>query len=117
MADYPLERHPQLLFGYPDDHRLTQIRGLLTRRISGQPFAVLLLDEFQKAHSKVHDRCLQLIDEGAFINGAGETLSGRSMIIFMTSNTGRSVDSKSGKHGVGLEPPAGAYKVGPLIAL
>jgi ATP-dependent Clp protease ATP-binding subunit ClpA len=67
MADYPLERYAQLLFGDPDDHRPAQIRGLLTRRISGQPFAVLLLDEFEKMHPKVHDRFLQLIDEGAFI--------------------------------------------------
>jgi MoxR-like ATPase len=91
MADYPLERHAQLLFGDPDDHRPAQIRGLLTRRISGQPFAVLLLDEFEKAHTKVHDRFLQLIDEGAFINGAAETVSCRSMIIIMTSNTGAEV--------------------------
>ena len=91
MADYPLERHAQLLFGDPDDHRPTQVRGLLTRRISGQPFAVLLLDEFEKAHPKVHDRFLQLIDEGAFINGAGETISCRSMIIIMTSNAGAEV--------------------------
>jgi ATP-dependent Clp protease ATP-binding subunit ClpC len=91
MADYPLERHSQLLFGDPDDDRPAQIRGLLTRRISGQPFAVLLLDEFEKSHPKVHDRFLQLIDEGAFINGAGETVSCRSMIIIMTSNTGAEV--------------------------
>jgi MoxR-like ATPase len=91
MADYPLERDAQLLFGDPDDHRQAQIRGLLTRRISGQPFAVLLLDEFEKAHPKVHDRFLQLIDEGAFINGAGETVSCRSMIIIMTSNAGAEV--------------------------
>jgi DNA polymerase III delta prime subunit len=91
MADYPLENHAQSLFGDPDDHRPAQIRGLLTRRISGQPFAVLLLDEFEKAHPKVHDRFLQLIDEGAFINGAAETVSCRSMIIIMTSNTGAEV--------------------------
>jgi ATP-dependent Clp protease ATP-binding subunit ClpA len=91
MADYPQERHAQSLFGDPDDHRPAQIRGLLTRRISGQPFAVLLLDEFEKAHPKVHDRFLQLIDEGAFINGAAETVSCRSMIIIMTSNTGAEV--------------------------
>ena len=91
MADYPLESHAQSLFGDPDDHRPAQIRGLLTRRISGQPFAVLLLDEFEKAHPKVHDRFLQLIDEGSFINGAAETVSCRSMIIIMTSNTGAEV--------------------------
>ena len=91
MADYPLESDAQSLFGDPDDHRPAQIRGLLTRRISGQSFAVLLLDEFEKAHPKVHERFLQLIDEGSFINGAAETVSCRSMIIIMTYNTGAEV--------------------------
>jgi len=91
MADYPQERHAQVLFGDPDDHRAAQLRGLLTLRVTGQPFAVLLLDEFEKAHAKVHDRFLQLIDEGAFINGAGEIVSCRSMIVIMTSNTGADV--------------------------
>ena len=91
MVDYPEKEHAQVLFGDPEDHRPAQVRGLLTLRITGQPFAVLLLDEFEKAHPKVHDRFLQLIDEGAFINGAGENISCRSMIIIITSNTGAEV--------------------------
>jgi ATP-dependent Clp protease ATP-binding subunit ClpA len=57
----------------------------------GRPFGVLLLDEFEKAHAKVHDRFLQLIDEGSFINGMGETISCRSMIIIATTNCGAEV--------------------------
>ena len=91
MVDYPEKEHAKVLFGDPEDHRPSQIRGLLTLRITGQPFAVLLLDEFEKAHPKVHDRFLQLIDEGAFINGAGENVSCRSMILIITSNTGAQV--------------------------
>lgn len=45
-------------------------------------------DEFEKASAKVHDRFLQLFDEGSFINGAGESISCRSFIIIATSNAG-----------------------------
>jgi ATP-dependent Clp protease ATP-binding subunit ClpC len=61
---------------------------VLTQRIAGHPFAVLLLDEFEKAHEKVADRFLQLFDEGAFINGHGETVACRSLILIATSNVG-----------------------------
>lgn len=88
MADYPKETDPLTLFGNPDAHRLVAQRGVLTQRIFGHPFAVLLLDEFEKCASTVHDRFLQLFDEGQFINGAGETVSCRSLILIATSNVG-----------------------------
>jgi len=91
MADHQNERSPLLLFGDPDGYGNAQTRGLLTQRTMGYPFAVLLLDEFEKAHPTVHDRFLQLIDEGCFINGAGETVSCRSTIIIVTSNTGATI--------------------------
>ncbi len=88
MADFQTESSPDVLFGDPNDSRPQQKRGVLTQRILGQPFAVLLLDEFEKAHEKVHDRFLQLFDEGRFINGASETISCRSMILIATTNAG-----------------------------
>jgi ATP-dependent Clp protease ATP-binding subunit ClpA len=91
MPDYQGEDAAGLLFGDPAAYPLPLKRGLLTQRIAGQPFAVLLLDEFEKAHEKVADRFLQLFDEGAFINGAGETIVCRSMILIATSNTGAEV--------------------------
>lgn len=88
MADYQQEADALVLLGDPNAYTLPQRRGLLTRRLMGHPFAVVLFDEFEKAHPKVHDRFLQLVDEGAFINGAGETVSCRSCILIATSNTG-----------------------------
>jgi MoxR-like ATPase len=91
MADFGDPSAPDTLFGNPNgfSHRLR--RGVLTQRLGGHPFGVLLLDEFEKAHAAVHDRFLQLFDEGAFINGDGETVSCRSMIIIATSNAGAEV--------------------------
>jgi ATP-dependent Clp protease ATP-binding subunit ClpC len=88
LADCPNENSGDMLFGNPTAYTLYERRGLLSQRILGHPFAVLLLDEFEKAHGKVHDRFLQLIDEGSYQNGAGERVSCRSMIIIATSNAG-----------------------------
>ncbi|MEE9393853.1 MAG: AAA family ATPase [Planctomycetota bacterium] len=88
MADYPEERHAATLFGDSEAQAASQKRGLLTLRIVGQPVAVLLLDEFEKSNALVHDRFLQLFDEGSFINGAGQTIPCRSLIIIATSNAG-----------------------------
>jgi ATP-dependent Clp protease ATP-binding subunit ClpC len=91
MADFQKEEDALLLFGNPELMPLALRRGVLTQRLLGQPFAVLLLDELEKAHEKVHDRFLQLIDEGCFINGAGETVSCRANVIIATSNAGAEV--------------------------
>jgi ATP-dependent Clp protease ATP-binding subunit ClpA/protein subunit release factor A len=88
MTDHQAPASPDVLFGDPFGNALAQRRGSVTQRIAGYPFAVLLLDEFEKAHEKVADRFLQLFDEGSFINGNGETISCRSMIIIATSNVG-----------------------------
>lgn len=88
MADFQAPQDALTLFGNPEHHRLGARRGILTARLAGHPFAVLLFDELEKAHSSVIDRFLQLMDEGAFINGAGETVSCRSTIVIATSNAG-----------------------------
>ncbi|MGE0480702.1 MAG: AAA family ATPase [Phycisphaerae bacterium] len=90
MADYPEEHGAAALFGASCGN-LTDRRGTLTSRVMGAPFAVILLDEFEKAHPKVHDRFLQMMDEGCFINGAGETIGVRSTIIIATSNAGAEI--------------------------
>jgi ATP-dependent Clp protease ATP-binding subunit ClpC len=100
MADYPGEYDPLVLFGSPHAEHLREMRGVLTQRVAGQPFGVLLLDEFEKCHRQVHDRFLQLADEGSFVNGVGESVSCRSMIIIATSNAGAQISA------IGFVPPA-----------
>ena len=88
MADYPEDCDGLVLFGKPNAYTLPERQGLLTRRILGCQFGVLLLDELEKASSKVHDRFLQLVDEGSFINAAGQLVPCRSLIVIATSNAG-----------------------------
>ncbi|MEZ4463067.1 MAG: AAA family ATPase [bacterium] len=88
MTDYTQPQHFQVLFGDPNGQNLAQRRGVLATRLVGHPFGVLLLDEFEKANPRVHDGFLQLIDEGRFINGMGETVSATSMISSPPLNAG-----------------------------
>lgn len=96
MSDYAEPGHFHVLFGDPTGQNLSQKRGVLANRLVGQPFGVLLLDEFEKANPRVHDGFLQLIDEGRFINGMGETVSATSMILIATSNAGVEVFRETG---------------------
>lgn len=95
MADYRDGMAAQILFGNPEAHQFPLRRGLFTLRLLGHPMGVFLLDEFEKAHPNVLDRFLQLVDEGRFVNGAGESISCRSMIIIATTNAGAELYRRS----------------------
>lgn len=62
--------------------------GQLTGKVRYRPFGVLLLDEIEKAHPKVHDLLLQLLDEGRLTDSLGRTVDFSNTIIIMTSNLG-----------------------------
>ena len=64
--------------------------GELTKRIRLQPFSVVLLDEFEKAHPSIFDVMLQVLGEGRLTDAAGRTADFRNAIILMTSNLGAS---------------------------
>ena len=101
MGDYAKPEDAQVLFGWPNASKPKEQRGVLAARLAGHPFGVLLLDEFEKAHASIHDRFLQLVDEGAFINGRGETVSVSSLIVIATSNAGAEVYRRAG---LGFDP-------------
>ena len=105
MADYPEDHDALRLFGDPNAYGTAAKRGLLTQRLTGHPFAVLLLDEFEKANRAVHDRFLQLFDEGWFVNGVGEPISCRSLIIIATSNAGAEVYREQALGFISAPPP------------
>ncbi len=88
MADYQSESDAMELFGCSAQAEEPLKRGQLTSRMAGHSMGVLLLDEFEKCHPSLHDRFLQLLDEGEFINGAEEKVSCRSFVIIVTTNAG-----------------------------
>jgi ATP-dependent Clp protease ATP-binding subunit ClpC len=62
--------------------------GLLTAKVREQPFAVVLLDEFEKAHPLFFDLLLQVLGEGRLTDAAGRVASFANAVIIMTSNLG-----------------------------
>ncbi len=96
MADYQSAEDALLLFGFSAAQDVAAKRGQLTTRLAGHSLGVLLLDEFEKCHPSVHDRFLQLLDEGEFTNGSGEKVSCRSFIIIVTTNAGHAHGAVNG---------------------
>jgi ATP-dependent Clp protease ATP-binding subunit ClpC len=65
-----------------------QAEGLLASSVRNKPFGVLLFDEIEKAHNKVQDLLLQVLDEGVFSNTLGKKIDLKNYVIIMTSNLG-----------------------------
>jgi len=62
--------------------------GQLTEAVRRRPYAVLLLDEIEKAHPDVFNILLQILDDGRLTDGQGRTVSFKNVVIIMTSNVG-----------------------------
>jgi ATP-dependent Clp protease ATP-binding subunit ClpC len=63
-------------------------RGELTEKVHDKPFSLILLDEFEKAHPKILNLFLQVLDDGRLTDGSGRTVSFAHTIIIATSNAG-----------------------------
>ena len=74
--------------------------GVLASRMRSSPYAVVLLDEFEKAHSQVIDLFLQILDEGYFSDAFGSRVNMRNTIIIATSNAGARLIWEMVGHGV-----------------
>ena len=68
----------------------------LTDRVQKQPFSVVLLDEFEKAHPSAWDLFLQVFDDGRLTDARGTTVDFRHCIVILTSNVGSSIKQDSG---------------------
>ncbi|MEZ6033439.1 MAG: AAA family ATPase [Planctomycetaceae bacterium] len=79
----------------------TEAEGVLTARVREQPFAVILLDEFEKAHHSLFDLLLQILGEGRLTDAAGRVADFRNSVVIMTSNLGAATFAK-GSVGFGL---------------
>jgi ATP-dependent Clp protease ATP-binding subunit ClpC len=65
--------------------------GVLSSMIREKPYAVLLLDEFEKTTDRVKDLFLQIVDEGMFADMSGKKVNARNLIIIATSNAGSDI--------------------------
>ncbi|MGW0433528.1 ATP-dependent Clp protease ATP-binding subunit [Micromonospora sp. NPDC003197] len=83
------ERHTvSRLVGAPPGYVGYEEAGQLTEAVRRRPYAVVLLDEIEKAHSDVFNILLQVLDEGRLTDSQGRTVSFRNTVLIMTSNLG-----------------------------
>ena len=88
MSEY-MEKHAVArLIGAPPGYVGYEEGGYLTETVRRRPYAVLLLDEIEKAHPEVFNILLQVLDDGRLTDGHGHTVDFRNTVIVMTSNLG-----------------------------
>ena len=88
MSEY-MEKHAvSRLVGAPPGYIGYEEGGQLTEAIRRRPYAVILLDEIEKAHADVFNILLQVLDDGRLTDSHGRTVDFRNAILIMTSNAG-----------------------------
>lgn len=99
MSEYG-ERHTvSRMIGAPPGYVGYDEGGQLTDAIRKRPYAVILLDEIEKAHPEVFHSLLQVLDDGRLTDGKGRTVSFKNAIIIMTSNIGSDTILNQGMKG------------------
>jgi ATP-dependent Clp protease ATP-binding subunit ClpC len=93
MSEFQSTESMRKIIGDPD--RPNEANAL-TDRVRRQPFSVVLLDEFEKAHATAWDLFLQVFDDGRLSDAGGNTVDFRHCIIILTSNVGSMIRQDSG---------------------
>src|SRR5207344_2383647 len=95
MSEY-MERHAvSRLIGAPPGYVGFDQGGLLTEAVTKKPYAVLLLDEIEKAHPDIFNILLQVMDHGTLTDNNGRKADFRNVIIIMTTNAGAETMNKA----------------------
>jgi hypothetical protein len=88
MSEYNHEHSDQRLVGAPPGYVGFEDGGQLTNAVRARPFSVLLFDEIEKAHGRVLDKFLQILEDGRLTDGRGETAHFSECVLIFTSNIG-----------------------------
>ncbi len=88
MSEYQEKHTVSRMIGAPPGYVGYEEAGQLTEAVRRRPYAVVLLDEVEKAHADVLNVLLQLLDDGRLTDGKGRTVDFRNTVVIMTSNLG-----------------------------
>lgn len=88
MSEFNHEHADQRLVGAPPGYVGYEAGGQLTNAVKQKPFALLLFDEIEKAHPRILDKFLQILEDGRLTDGKGETVMFSDTVIVFTSNIG-----------------------------
>ncbi len=96
MSEYMEKHSVARLIGAPPGYVGYEEGGYLTEAVRRRPYAVILLDEIEKAHPDVFNVLLQVLDDGRLTDGQGRTVDFRNAVVIMTSNLGSHVIQELG---------------------
>jgi ATP-dependent Clp protease ATP-binding subunit ClpA len=99
MSEYQTQDQIDKLLGSKSG---AEYESNLTEKVSENPFSLILLDEFEKAHPKLLNLFLQVFDEGRLTDNRGKTISFKNCIIIATSNAGREFIREKHDSGAGI---------------
>jgi len=92
MSEYQEKHNVSRLVGAPPGYVGYEEGGQLTEAVRRRPYAVILLDEIEKAHADVFNVLLQIMDDGRLTDGQGRTVDFKNTVLIMTSNLGGGAD-------------------------
>jgi hypothetical protein len=88
MSEFTAEHSDQRLIGAPPGYVGYDVGGELTNAVREKPFSVVLFDEIEKAHPRILDKFLQVLDDGVLTSGRGERVYFSEAFLVFTSNLG-----------------------------
>jgi ATP-dependent Clp protease ATP-binding subunit ClpC len=103
MSEYMEKHNVSRLIGAPPGYVGYEEGGQLTEKIRRRPYAVVLLDEIEKAHPDVFNMLLQVMEEGRLTDSFGRNIDFRNTIVIMTTNAG--ADAIKNESAFGFQKP------------
>ena len=110
MSEYMEKHNVSRLIGAPPGYVGYEEGGQLTERIRRRPYAVLLLDEVEKAHPDVFNMLLQIMEEGRLTDSFGRHVDFKNVILIMTSNIGAELIKGGASFGFGKRDEEQSYE-------
>jgi ATP-dependent Clp protease ATP-binding subunit ClpA len=104
MSEFDKEHANQRLVGAPPGYVGYDVGGELTNAVKQNPFSLILFDEIEKAHPKLMDIFLQILDDGRLTSGRGETVYFSDALIIFTSNLGVYQSTADGRRVPRIKP-------------
>jgi ATP-dependent Clp protease ATP-binding subunit ClpC len=110
MSEFMEKHNVSRLVGAPPGYVGYEEGGQLTERIRRRPYAVLLLDEIEKAHPDVYNMLLQIMDEGRLTDNFGRNIDFKNVILIMTSNIGADLIKNQSGFGFAKKTSESSYE-------
>ncbi len=110
MSEYMEKFNASKLVGAPPGYVGYEEGGQLTERVRRRPYAVVLLDEIEKAHADIYHMLLQIMDDGRLTDSYGRHVSFKNVILIMTSNLSARIVERGSAMGFQAEDAKLAHK-------